>query len=502
MPTSRRWRSTGAPSCGGCEEAVVDLAEDILDVVAAVDIVFWPVALDFKRKDVEAMADGSIAAAFINGAIRTTEQEEMAQLLRRKSKLVVAFGACAQLGGIPGLANLSDRESDLRVRLPRGARPSTNRRTPVPRRTIVTAEGRTVTLPEFYDTVRTLDQVDRRGLLPAGLPADAGAHRAGASRRSSSGKLPPKGTVLAPRQGALRRVPAQGRRSPRSSLSTAFKRVRTRSCPTRRSACSRKGIVCMGPATRGGCEALCINGNMPCTRLLRPARPGAATRGPRSSRRSRPSSTRTTRTSIDALVETIPDPVGHLLPVQPARVAACSAAERMDEHERRCTRMTARRITIDPITRLEGHGRSRSSWTTTATSSAPTSRCPSCAASRSSPSGRPAEDMPRITPRICGVCPTAHHMASTKALDELYQVEPPPAAKKIRELVYSAFMSRTTRSTSTSWAGPDFVVGPDGARGRAQHPRRHRQGRPRGRQAGHRHAARAARADQPSSAAR
>ena len=66
-------------SCGGCEEAVVDLAEDILDVVAAVDIVFWPVALDFKRKDVEAMADGSIAVAFINGAIRTTEQEEMAR---------------------------------------------------------------------------------------------------------------------------------------------------------------------------------------------------------------------------------------------------------------------------------------------------------------------------------------------------------------------------------------------------------------------------------------
>ena len=70
-------------SCGGCEEAVVDLAEKVLDVVAAVDIVFWPVALDFKRKDVEAMADGSLAAAFINGAIRSTEQEEMVHLLRR-----------------------------------------------------------------------------------------------------------------------------------------------------------------------------------------------------------------------------------------------------------------------------------------------------------------------------------------------------------------------------------------------------------------------------------
>src|SRR5208283_2232889 len=82
-------------SCGGCEEAVVDLAEEILDVVAAVDIVFWPVALDYKRHDVVQMPDGSILATFLNGAIRTSEQEEMAELLRRKSKLMVAFGSCS-----------------------------------------------------------------------------------------------------------------------------------------------------------------------------------------------------------------------------------------------------------------------------------------------------------------------------------------------------------------------------------------------------------------------
>ena len=98
-------------SCGGCEEAVVDLAEAILDVVAAVDIVFWPVAMDFKRKDVESMADGSITATFLNGAIRTTEQESMARLLRSKSQLLVALGSCSHLGGIPGLANLFDRAS-------------------------------------------------------------------------------------------------------------------------------------------------------------------------------------------------------------------------------------------------------------------------------------------------------------------------------------------------------------------------------------------------------
>ncbi|HVN04822.1 MAG TPA: F420-nonreducing hydrogenase, partial [Bryobacteraceae bacterium] len=65
-------------SCGGCEEAVLDLGEGLLDVTALVDIVFWPVALDFKEKDVEAMPDRSIAIAFINGAIRTSDQEKMA----------------------------------------------------------------------------------------------------------------------------------------------------------------------------------------------------------------------------------------------------------------------------------------------------------------------------------------------------------------------------------------------------------------------------------------
>ncbi|MCL6441313.1 MAG: flagellar type III secretion system protein FlhB [Thermoleophilum sp.] len=82
-----------AASCGGCEIAVLDINEKILDVIQIADIVFWPVALDFKRADLEAAPDGSIAVAFINGAIRTSEQEEMAHLLRRKAGLVVAFGA-------------------------------------------------------------------------------------------------------------------------------------------------------------------------------------------------------------------------------------------------------------------------------------------------------------------------------------------------------------------------------------------------------------------------
>ena len=101
-------------SCGGCEEAVVDLAEDILKVVEAVDIVLWPVAMDFKKSDVEARPDKSIVDAFINGAVRTSEQEECVRMLRKKSQVVVSFGACANSGGIPALANQFRKEDILK----------------------------------------------------------------------------------------------------------------------------------------------------------------------------------------------------------------------------------------------------------------------------------------------------------------------------------------------------------------------------------------------------
>jgi coenzyme F420-reducing hydrogenase gamma subunit len=99
MPDKPKIAFYWCASCGGCEESIVDLAEDILEVAQAVDIVFWPVAMDFKRKDVEAMPDGSILATMVNGSIRTSEQEEMAYLLRRKSQILIAYGSCAHTGG-------------------------------------------------------------------------------------------------------------------------------------------------------------------------------------------------------------------------------------------------------------------------------------------------------------------------------------------------------------------------------------------------------------------
>jgi F420-non-reducing hydrogenase large subunit len=117
-------------------------------------------------------------------------------------------------------------------------------------------------------------------------------------------------------------------------------------------------------------------------------------------------------------------------------------------------------ITIDPITRLEGHGRIDILLNAAGEVDRAYFRVPELRGFEKFVQGRPAESMPQITSRICGVCPTAHHMASTKALDRLYQVEPPAAARKIRELVYSTFMVEDHTLHFYFLGGPDFIVGP------------------------------------------
>src|SRR3989337_150702 len=100
-----------AASCGGCEIAVLNIGNKILDVDAIFDVAFWPVAADFKYEDVRGYADGYIDLCLFNGAIRNSENEEIAHLLRRKSKILVAFGSCSAAGGIPSLANLTSKDS-------------------------------------------------------------------------------------------------------------------------------------------------------------------------------------------------------------------------------------------------------------------------------------------------------------------------------------------------------------------------------------------------------
>ena len=119
-----------------------------------------------------------------------------------------------------------------------------------------------------------------------------------------------------------------------------------------------------------------------------------------------------------------------------------------------------RRITIDPITRLEGHGKIDIFLNAAGEVDRAFFQIPELRGFEKFAVGRPVEDMPQITSRICGVCPTAHHMAATKALDGVFRVTPPRAAKKIRELVYSTFMVEDHALHIYYLGGPDFIVGP------------------------------------------
>jgi F420-non-reducing hydrogenase small subunit len=225
-----------------------------------VDIVLWPVALDFKYHHIEAMKDGEIAVSFINGAIRTDEQAHVAKLLRRKSGLVVAFGSCAHLGGIPGLANLTSKEAIFDRSYFHS--PTVVNKENVEPKTKDTTQGSDVTLPLFWKQVHTLDQViEVDYYLPGCPPMPNGI--GDAVKAILEGKLPEKGTVLASEKGLCDTC---GRRKTKGTHTRISKIVRPHEIQADPEICFiEQGIICMGPATRSGCGEACISGNMPCT---------------------------------------------------------------------------------------------------------------------------------------------------------------------------------------------------------------------------------------------
>ena len=118
------------------------------------------------------------------------------------------------------------------------------------------------------------------------------------------------------------------------------------------------------------------------------------------------------------------------------------------------------RISIDPITRLEGHGKIDIFLDDQGEVANAYLQIPELRGFERFCVGRPAEEMPNLTARICGVCPEAHHLAATKALDAVFHVDPPPTAKKLRELFYSIFYATDHTTHFYALGGPDFVVGP------------------------------------------
>ncbi len=248
-----------AASCGGCEIAVLDINEKILDVLEIAEILFWPVALDTKYQDVKKYKDNHLDVTFFNGSIRNSEQEEMAHLLRKKSKILVAFGSCANEGCIPGLANLFTREAILERIY------KTTDSTHNPEGILPAEEWEGLTLPKFYEEVKPLNRVISVDYYLPGCPPPTGLIIS-AVDNIAKGSLPEKGTVLAPVKALCEECE---RNTEEAKKMTDVKRIIETAIDPKR-CFLQQGIICMGPATRSGCNARCLKANWPCTGCMGP----------------------------------------------------------------------------------------------------------------------------------------------------------------------------------------------------------------------------------------
>ena len=256
-----------AAGCGGCEVSVLDINEKILDVVAAADIVMWPVAMDAKYHDIRALPSKAIDVTFFNGAIRNDENAEMARLFRDRSRVLIAFGSCAAGGGIVGLGNLFTPEELIREAFVNT--PSTeNPEGIIPAAHCRFQENREGHHPTLEPWVRALDQVVTVDYTIPGCPPQA-CQVIEAVNALLENRLPPPGSVIGPARSLCEecdRKPAEG-----GFKKIPFLRDRLDAAPNDKDCLLEQGFICMGPATRAGCGACCPKANVPCTGCSGPA---------------------------------------------------------------------------------------------------------------------------------------------------------------------------------------------------------------------------------------
>ncbi|MEK7784377.1 MAG: oxidoreductase [Chloroflexota bacterium] len=258
-----------AASCGGCEIAVLNIHEKILDVDANFDVVFWPVAMDAKYKDVQAMPDGSITLTLFNGGIRNNENEEMAHLLRRKSKILVAFGSCANEGCIPGLANFSSTQEIFDTAYATVSTDNPQNVRPQFRYTMPEGELR---IPEFYPVLKTLDQVVKVDYYMPGCPPES--HQIAAvidlviAALQGKAQLPPPGSTIGVGGST---VCDECKRARNEKTIKQFVRIQNLQVIDPALCLLEQGIPCNGPATRSGCGALCPLAGAQCIGCYGPA---------------------------------------------------------------------------------------------------------------------------------------------------------------------------------------------------------------------------------------
>jgi len=241
-------------TCAGCDIAILDLKEKILDLASLAEIVFWPTAMDFKLSDLERIGKNEIDISLQHGTIRTSEQEHIAHLLRERSKVMIAFGSCSCFGGIPGLCNLTSREEIFETVYKET--PSTVNPEFITPQTEITQDGHHLTLPELYNDGKALPQiVDVDYYLPGCPPAVELIERLLPiiTNFLETGELPPKGTVIASDKTLCDECPLTKENKMISKIFRPHEII-----PDPKRCLLEQGIFCMGPATRGGLGARCI----------------------------------------------------------------------------------------------------------------------------------------------------------------------------------------------------------------------------------------------------
>jgi F420-non-reducing hydrogenase small subunit len=257
-----------AASCGGCEIAVLNIHEKILDVDANFEVVFWPVAMDAKYKDVEAMEDGSILLTLFNGGIRNDENAHIAKLLRKKSKLLVAFGSCANEGCIPGLANLSPTSEIISTAF--NTISTDNPQGILPQTTYAMPEGE-IHIPTLLPRLKTLDQVVDVDYYMPGCPPES--HQIAAvidlviQVLQGKAELPPKGAVIGAGNST---VCDECKRKRNVKTVKEFGRIQLIHADPEL-CLLEQGIPCNGMATRSGCNARCPTAGAQCIGCYGPA---------------------------------------------------------------------------------------------------------------------------------------------------------------------------------------------------------------------------------------
>ncbi|UCE80390.1 MAG: oxidoreductase [Methanobacteriota archaeon] len=257
--------------CGGCDVALLDIDAKILDVHAIAEVVFWPIGFDGKLREIEEMPDKSITVSFYNGAIRNSENEHVAKVLREKSTVMIAFGSCACFGGTPGLANVTNRaevfqtvyKNTVSTDNPDFVTPQTHLRVP---------EGE-LELPEFYDNVKTLDDIVDVDYFMPGCPPTVNlialAVDAVAKHVTEGADLPPKGVVIASDKTLCDECDRERVEKDRN-IERIYQAYEIRADPEK--CLLDQGIICIGPATRAGCGSMCPKANMPCRGCMGPTK--------------------------------------------------------------------------------------------------------------------------------------------------------------------------------------------------------------------------------------